>query len=500
MAISILYVLGGLLCLWAVPPLLTDWLPGSESLSLAIPLISSGLVILASGGLLYWVLRANAVTGPHDIQQPPASPLGPASAEMESQIRERTAHLLAINQDLKRQIAARTEIEIALRDSQERFRQLAEHIREVFWVYDIVEDRLLYVSPAYEEIWGRPIAALYKYPHAWMEAIHVDDRPPVETAQMAKRQSGYFDQEYRIIRPDGATRWIWDRGFPIRDDNNQVYRIAGLAEDITARKLAEDQLRRQQVELARISRLSLAVELAASLAHELNQPLAAIVAYTQACLALLRQANTDPRALTGTLDAIVAQGLRAGEIIRHLRELVQKHPAAQAALDLNALIRSVIRYIQPEFDQAHVGIQLELSDTLPPVLADDLQIQLVILYLLRNAIEAFETNDENRGKVRELRISTALIEAEQVLTTVRDNGPGFQPEMAEQLFVHFFTTKPGGMGLGLTVSRSIIESQGGQLWAQINPNGGAAFHFTLSINTGSCSETRLPCPIPPPSF
>jgi len=402
-----------------------------------------------------------------------------ARAGEEAPIQERTAELLAINRTLERQIAARIQAEIARRDSEERFRQLAEHIREVFWVYGIAEERLLYVSPAYEEVWGQPIAGLHERPLEWIEAVHPDDRPRVRAAHLEKRTRGHFEEEYRIVRPDGTIRWIWDRGFPIRDEAGHVYRIAGLAEDITARKLADDQLRRQQVELARMARLSLAVELASNLAHELNQPLAAIVAYTQACLTLLRQASTDPRELTGTLDEVVSQGLRAGEIIRHLRELVRKHPAAQAALDLNALIRAVVHYAQLELRQSGVILQLELMESLPPALADDIQIQLVVLYLIRNAVEAMQEAERTR---RELTVRTAALDANWVMATVRDTGPAFGSETADHLFRPFFSTKAGSMGLGLSVSRSIIESQGGQIWATTNPDGGASFHFTLPVH------------------
>ena len=172
-------------------------------------------------------------------QKPTENPAPGARAEMESRIRERTAALLSINEDLERQIAARIQAEVALRDSQERFRQLAEHIREVFWVYGIDEERLLYISPAYEEIWGYPIDGLYERPMAWIEAIHPDDRARVKIAHIDKRSSGYFHEEYRIVRPDGTIRWIWDRGFPVCDEAGHAYRIAGLAEDITRRKLAE---------------------------------------------------------------------------------------------------------------------------------------------------------------------------------------------------------------------------------------------------------------------
>ena len=404
-----------------------------------------------------------------------------ARDELETRMRERTAELVTTNQTLERLIAARVRTEIALRDSEERFRQLAEHIREVFWVYGIVEERLLYISPAYEEIWGRAVQNFQERPLDWLEAVHPDDRSRIRAAHAAKLESGRFDEEYRVVRPDGTVRWIWDRGFPIRDAAGHVYRIAGLAEDITARKLAEDQLRRQQVELAKMSRLSLAIELASSLAHELNQPLAAIVAYTQASLTLLRGDATDPRELTGTLEEVVNQGLRAGGIISHLRGLVQKHPAAQTEIDLNALIRAVVHYAQLELRQAGITVRLELAEPLPAILADDIQIQLAVLYLVRNAIEAMQ---DPGSEPRELLLRTAPLDTGAVLATVRDTGHGFSPEAAERLFEPFFTTKPGGMGLGLSVSRSLVESQGGKVWATPNhPDRGVSFHFTLPVYT-----------------
>jgi len=138
-----------------------------------------------------------------------------ARDDLDTRVRERTAELLTINRTLERQIAARVQAEIALRESEERFRQMAEHIREVFWVFGIEEERLLYVSPAYEEVWGQPIAGLQERPLEWIEAVHPDDRPRVQAAHLAKRKLGHLDEEYRIVRPDGTIRWIWDRGFPV---------------------------------------------------------------------------------------------------------------------------------------------------------------------------------------------------------------------------------------------------------------------------------------------
>jgi two-component system sensor kinase FixL len=460
-------------------------------------LLQQSLFVAASAGLIYWLRRpAGADVEPASCPLAPrmeadATPLHNLSAlqqteehlrrandELETRVRQRIAELTAINDALEAQISARIQAETALRDSEEQFRQLAEHIREVFWVHGVAEERLLYVSPAYADIWGRPAQSFQERPLDWLEAIHPDDRDRVHTAHIVKLGTGFLNEEYRIIRPDGTVRWIWDRGFPIRDATGYVYRIAGLAEDITTRKMAEDQLRRQQVELAKTARLSLAIELASNLAHELNQPLAAIVAYTQACLALLRQDQTDPRALTGTLESVVNQGLRAGEIIRHLRDLVRKHPSAQTTLDLNALIGAVVHYAQLELHQAQVTVRLQLAESLPVIVADDLQIQLVVLYLMRNAIEAM---NESADGPRELTLRTALLKENTVLTTIHDTGQGLGAATLEKLFQAFFTTKPNNIGLGLSVSRSIIESQNGELWATPNPDRGMSFHFTLPV-------------------
>ena len=476
---SLLYIATGLLWLLLDDLALTVWLGGAAPALLPAVLKNAGFM-LVTGGLLYGLLRAQVHTTQRTRRQHEAieEQLRCARDELDNRVQERTAELLAINQTLERQIATRIQMEFALRDSEERFRQLAEHIREVFWVYGIVEERLLYVSPAYEEIWGRPVHGFHDRPLDWLEAVHPDDRLRIQEAHVDKHRLGHFDVEYRIVRPDGAIRWIWDRGFPVRDETHQVYRIAGLAEDITARRLAEDQLRRQQVDLARMSRLSLAVELASNLAHELNQPLAAIVAYTQTCLTLLRQGYTDPRELMGTFEEVINQGLRVGEIIRHLRTLVRRQAAIQTSLDINDLIRAVIHYAQLELRQARIDLRLELAESLPKALADDLQVQLVVLYLIRNAVEAMSQMPEGS---RQLTIHALLSGVDWLLVTIHDTGHGLSPEAAERLFQPFFTTKPGGMGLSLSVSRSIIEAQGGQLWATPNPEGGVSFHFTLPV-------------------
>ncbi len=483
--ISLLYMATGLLWLLIGDWALTVWI-GNAAPALLPTVLKDAAFVIASGSLGYGLLRRH-IQSAHRTRQAheyTEEQLRRTRDELETRVQERTAELLAMNRVLEQQIAARMQTEIAQRDTEERFRQLAEHIREVFWVYGIAEERLLYVSPAYEEIWGRPVQSFHERPLDWLEAVHPEDRSRIHAAHVDKQQRGHLNVEYRIVRSDGQVRWIWDRGFPVRDESGHVYRIAGLAEDITDRKLAEDQLRRQQVDLARMARLSLAVELASNLAHELNQPLAAIVTYTQACLTLLRQGRADPRELLGTFEEVMNQGLRAGQIIRHLRELVRRHHITQTSLDINTLIHSVIYYAQLELRQARIDLRLELAESLPPVLVDDLQVQLVGVYLIRNAIEAMQGTPES---ARLLTVQTALASPDQVGVTISDVGHGFGPGVAEQLFQPFFTTKPGGMGLGLPVSRSMIEAQGGQIWATPHPDQGVSFHFTLPVYSRSYS-------------
>lgn len=379
-----------------------------------------------------------------------------------------------------RDITARKVTENALRESEERFRQMAEHIHhEIFWMMSPNGQKILYVSPAYEEIWGQSCAQLYISPGSWLNAIVDDDRPRMQRVAR-RRVIKQFDEQFRIRRPDGEERWIHMRSFPIRNNAGRVYRIAGVAEDITARRSAEEQAKRHHAELAHIGRLSLAGELASGLAHELNQPLAAMVSYAQAGARMARS-GAEPQTLSDTLDKIARQGLRAGEIIHRLRRFVRKSEPEKRSVNLNRLVREVAELAEVTARQHGAHIRLLLETGLPPVQADSIQIEQVIFNLIQNGIEAMAPIHD---RARRVIIRTSQWSPQTVQTCVTDTGHGLAPELAgDSVFHPFFTTKPDGMGLGLSISRSIVEAHGGTMDARSEAHGGATFSFTLPVTS-----------------
>jgi C4-dicarboxylate-specific signal transduction histidine kinase len=246
--------------------------------------------------------------------------------------------------------------------------------------------------------------------------------------------------------------------------------------DITERKRAEEALRQAQAELAHVARLTTLGELTASIAHEINQPLGAMVNSANACVRWLAAQNL-ARAQQSAL-RVVADGQRAGEIITRIRALAQKAPAHKDWLDLNATIRDVLALARSEVHRHGVVVETHLAEHVPLVRADRIQVQQVLLNLLINAIEALSGVGDGP---RELVVQSDTDAAPGVLVTVRDSGPGLDPQRLDRLFDAFYTTKPHGLGLGLAISRRIIEAHGGRLWATANVPHGAVVQFTVPI-------------------
>jgi PAS domain S-box-containing protein len=260
-------------------------------------------------------------------------------------------------------------------------------------------------------------------------------------------------------------------------DGRQVAGVNGVAINVTERKRAEETLRNTEAELAHVARVATLGEMTASIAHEINQPLAAIVNNASACLRWLAASNQDEARQSAALT--IADAHRASEIIGRIRAFVKKAPTQKAWLNINETILEVIALARSEVQGNRVSLQTALSDDVPLVFGDRIQLQQVILNLISNAVEAMSGVGEG---ARELLVGSAKDESQGVVVAVRDSGPGLAPENLDRLFTPFYTTKPQGMGMGLAISRSIIEAHGGRLWATANENRGAVFQFSLPTN------------------
>jgi PAS domain S-box-containing protein len=263
---------------------------------------------------------------------------------------------------------------------------------------------------------------------------------------------------------------------PLRPDSERVLAALAVTRDLTDRVRESEALQEARAELAHVTRVMTLGELTASIAHEVNQPLAAIVADANASLNWLAASPPDLGSVREALGAIVKDGHRASEVIQRIRQLATKTSPQKARLDMNDVIRDVVPLIGTEMRSHEVSVRTDLALALPPVLADRVQLQQVLINLVMNGIEAMASID---GRSRELVIRSQPGDDDHVVVAVQDAGVGIDAQKADQLFSAFYTTKPDGMGMGLSISRSIIEAHGGRLWATANPDHGATFHFAL---------------------
>jgi PAS domain S-box-containing protein len=313
---------------------------------------------------------------------------------------------------------------------------------------------------------------------AVMQRIHPDDRARVQrTIDRATRDGKEFELGYRLLMPDGSVKHVHATAHTVADASSGI-EFVGAVTDVTARKQAEVELHEAQTNLAHVTRVTALGEMAASIAHEVNQPLAAVVTNAAACLRWLDREPANLKEARGSLQSIINDGNRAGEVIQRVRALVNK-TTDRKALHINEIVNEVMSLVQHELFSHRVALRLELAPALPPVLADRIQLQQVILNLVINGIEAMQPVKE---RPRELVIRTLQDEASHVLVTVSDVGVGVAAEHADQLFDAFFTTKSSGMGMGLSICRSIVNAHGGRLSASGNAGPGATFQFTLPLH------------------
>jgi PAS domain S-box-containing protein len=308
-------------------------------------------------------------------------------------------------------------------------------------------------------------------------SLHPEEQEPVKSLWLRCVARGEaMDVEHRMRRFDGVYRWFHTRVEPFRDAAGQIVRWYGLLTDIDDQRRAEDALRQREQQLASAMQIATVAQLSASIAHEISQPLLGIITNASTCLRMLAADSPDVEGARETARRTIRDANRAADVITRLRALFAKQGGATASVDLNEAARDVLAMVGNQLRRNRVIARAELCDDLPPVEGDRVQLEQVILNLLLNAQEAMSHVDD---RPKQLVIRTEREEGDRVRLTVKDVGAGFGAEGPDRLFEAFYTTKSGGMGVGLSVSRSIIDRHHGRLWAAPNEGHGATFGFSL---------------------
>ena len=405
--------------------------------------------------------------------------------QLEELVQERTAEIIKINEELQREIAEHQRTEQSLRQSEEQFRQLTENIHEVSWLISPDAQQMIYISPTYESIWGRSCESLYQQPESWLESVHPEDCDRI-TAALEKRKYGIIslNEQYRIIRPDGSIRWIWAREFPIKNELGEVYRIAGLGEDITDRKQVEqereelftrEKAARKQAEIANRTK----DEFLSILSHELRTPLNAILGWTQ----ILRMSgNFDPAMTARALETIERNAKGQANLINDLldisRIITGKLRLNVRLIQLKSVIESAIETVRPAAQAKGIYLQSILDPSAAPVLADPDRLQQIVWNLLSNAIKFTPQGGRVQIKLQRLNSDVQIV--------VSDTGQGIPSDFLPYVFDRFqqansSTTRiHGGLGLGLAIVRHLVELHGGTVQAE-SPGEGQGSTFMINL-------------------
>jgi PAS domain S-box-containing protein len=359
--------------------------------------------------------------------------------------------------------------------AQQRFSDLVNSVEGIVWEADVPSFQFLFISKQAERVLGYPVERWLSEPTFWKDHVHPEDREgALQFCQTATTEKRDHEFEFRMIAADGSVVWLRDL-VTVVVEGDRATRVRGLMVDLTNRKRAEEALRQAQADLAYVSRVTTMGELTASLAHEVNQPIAAAVTNANTCLRWLTRDRPEVEEARAAATRIVKDGTRAGEIISRIRLLFKKGTPQHDLVDVNEVIGEMIVLLRGETTRYSISVRTELAADLPQVMGDRVQLQQVMMNLIMNSIDAMKDADGTR----EIAIESQRTENEEVRVSVTDSGVGLPPQQAEQIFNAFFTTKPHGTGMGLRISRSIIESHSGRLWAADPSPRGASFCFTL---------------------
>jgi PAS domain S-box-containing protein len=399
--------------------------------------------------------------------------------ELERRVAERTLQLETVNHTLEKEIAERERAEEVIRQSEGRLRLIIDTLPAMVWS-KLPDGSADFLNQRFREYTGLSVEEGLGW--GWMmNAFHPEDRAEEEWRE-AFAAGEPFEREARLRRADGAYRWFLLRAVPLRSELEQVTKWYGTTTDIEDRRRAEEALLEAQDKLAHVTRMQALGELAAAIAHEVNQPLTAIVTNANFSLRQLATATPNLHELRAAITEIVTDGTRASAVISRIRGALVKRTPPRAELDINQVIHEVITLLRNELTRNRVRLQTELAADLPRVQGDKVQLQQVLINLIMNALEAMRLSAERQRKL----VVRSARDADGVLVQVQNSGPAIGSELAGRIFEPFFTTKAEGIGMGLAISRSIIESHGGQL-SLVSAAQGALFQFTLPMNPNDAS-------------
>jgi PAS domain S-box len=387
-----------------------------------------------------------------------------------------TAIVAVMGYELSNDVARAAGLARELEISQKRLNLAADSADLGMWMWDIPRDEI-WITDKGRALFGFGASEKLDLDR-FKNVLHPEDRQRVlDAVENTLRTGADYEAEYRIMLPQGQLRWIAGRGQVEFDRDGQPVRLRGAAFDISNRKQAELEAARHRNEMAHLSRVTTLGELSGSLAHELNRPLGAILSNAQAAQRMLANGGVDVAEFREILNDIVSENKRAAEVIRRLRLWLQKGEVQHQSLRINKVVRDVLKLIRTDLISQNVSVDTELARNLPTITGDPVQLQQVLVNLVVNACDAMAHCDTRE---RRLRIRTGLENGgDAVIVSVTDRGGGIQVKEVEQMFEPFFTTKAKGMGLGLSVCRTIIAAHRGKLWATNNAERGATFHFIL---------------------
>jgi PAS domain S-box-containing protein len=383
-------------------------------------------------------------------------------------------------------ITERVRAEEALRRSETYLAQAQRVANMGSWVFDAVRMEPVYLSAEWHRIQNfDPKDGMPTWEQR-LRRIHPEDRARYEGVfKRAIAEKSDLDEEFRIMLSNSSVRYIRSLGHPVLDAFGEVTQMIGVIMDVTESRQAEqehERLRQELAHLSHLNRVSTIGELTASLAHEIKQPIGASVTNAQACLRFLDEDRLNLIEAREAASEMTSDAMRAAEIIDRVRSLYRKDSSHQEMVDVNELIQEMIVMLRDEANRHSVTTRADLAEGLPKVIADRVQLQQVLMNLMLNGIEAM------RNTTGEMSVESRLVENCQVLVSVTDAGVGLPTEKTDQIFNAFFTTKPHGIGLGLAITRSIIESHGGRVWATPNSGRGTTFNFTLPSKTEASSK------------